>query len=157
MLKNVFPKKLKTKGLSQQLITNEVDLKQYYPNLKYEKIHDIIQHIKSTEIELSYEYPYILELENNKYYLHSFILFENTYPKNNKEYTKIYIDRLQRLGANILGRKKKSIAYYYTQKQNTGKSALRSLTSLVNDCAVIHPSILGDNFNYEVIGGKKLY
>lgn len=79
-------------------------------------------------------------------------------PKNNEDYTKIYIDRLERFGANILDKhNNKSIAFYYTQRGNSGKSALRSLTSLlINDnAAVINANDLEGNFNYNQIGNKK--
>lgn len=76
-------------------------------------------------------------------------------PKSEPENKKIYIDRLQRFGANILDRKHKSIGYYYTNHSNSGKSGLRSIHSRLMNCAVINPDIMNDQFNYKVVGGKK--
>ena len=76
-------------------------------------------------------------------------------PKSEPKNLKIYNDRLQRFGANLLGRKTKSIAYYYTNHQNSGKSGLRSIQSRLLTSAVVNPDIFNDNFYYNQIGNTK--
>lgn len=80
-------------------------------------------------------------------------------PKEDNEDTTLYLDRLERFGANVTGRNKfKTITMYFTRRANSGKSVFNLLNSLIfnDNFSIVDVEDLDDKFNYEIIGNKHI-